>query len=185
MATLGWTTNGATNTNYNAGVEVISNLGGAMPEAGTLDSIHVYSSFSNNDTREAVGIAYSDTAGAPGARIALTAKTFGSSPAWITYTAGSESLSAAQYYAGMQMESAATNLFYDDSISGYNEYSYNGTWNDTTPNPSDPFGGSLTTANRRMSIYITYTPTATTTRGMPFNSGTAFNGGRPLTGIIR
>lgn len=162
MATLGLTTQGATQLDGYTGGMVLGQLP-AMPENGTLNSIHAWMQDANGASQEVELCLYADSSGTPGALLATTGRfdpAVGGTPTEVSNTASYSLVSGAVYWVGFLHEYSVTKHYYDTVASNNMRRNYT----DHTAGLPDPYSGSeLTYTNRQLSAWIDYTAAGGTT----------------------
>lgn len=157
-------------------------------EGGTVDAIWVYAVLAMAGGNQLKGLLFSDSGGAPATLVAASnASSTITATGWNRLTVtGSPAFSAGNFWIGMVANDS--NLDYGEDTSGAGAVMANGTYSFASPGnwPGTDASYSAVLAN----AYVEYTVSGggggATTRGTAFgNRGTAFNGGRPLLGIIR
>lgn len=155
MATFGKTSIGGTGENVSAGFKQVFEH--TLGEDGRVSKLTIY--LQNSVATQAMkGIVYADSAGAPGALIAVTAAyshTSGSPDGWYDLPAfpGGLVLKAGVYHIGIHADTtdAGCKFAWDTNV-------FNRDWSADTysDGPTDPFGAPGGTDNFGGSIYATY-----------------------------
>ena len=159
-ATFGKTTVGASSDTFLADRKRVNRY--ALTTAGSVTKLSIYLAHAASSGQQLLkGLIYSDSAGAPGALLAVSEPlTFTSTSAngWYDMTFSSPvSLAAGNYWIGI-ITGATSGVagFRYDSVSGARDYNAN----TYTSGPTNPFG-SLTTDSEQASLYATYTTAGT------------------------
>lgn len=158
MATLGKTAVGASSSSWPTGYLEVAGPYTAS-ENGTPTSVSLYVAGNVTDANPVRGVIYLDSAGVPGALVALGAAvtvTAGQAAGWITSTISTGSITnGSKYWVGFMPGGGPNGCsFYKDTVGGSARYV-----TVTYPTAPDPFG-SPTTYTDELSAYITYTPAA-------------------------
>lgn len=133
----------------------------ALSEAGDASSVSCYAG-STIPASLTLGI-YNDSSTYPGTLQRDTAGGGVTPSAWNTQDLDSSvSLSVGDYWI-IQNHKNATFLMHYDSVSGFSRYAYTSAYSEGTL-PTPYAAGATQTANRKYSLYATYTPSASVSR---------------------
>jgi hypothetical protein len=149
-----------------------------LTETGTVSKLSAWLETLSGTTQAFRGVIYQDSAGAPGAFVAVTTEFVmpGNTPAgWVDFNFPSPPvLIAATYQIGLWFgQSGGAANYYNDATGTLN-YNTSDTYSSSS-NPVDPFGAP-STAPQLWSLYATYTPVAPTDVMLPSWSRNRFNG---------
>ncbi|HEY4450506.1 MAG TPA: S8 family serine peptidase [Solirubrobacteraceae bacterium] len=161
-ATFGKTTVGASSDTFLADRKRVNRY--SLPTAGSVTKLSIYLAHAASSGQQLLkGVIYGDSAGAPGALLAVSEPiTFTSTSAngWYDMTFSSPvGLAAGNYWIGI-ITGATSGVagFRYDSVSAARDYNAN----TYTSGPSNPFG-SPSTDSEQASLYATYTTATDTT----------------------
>lgn len=150
--TFGDTTNGPDTFPAADGRALLSSF--ALSEAGTVDSIHIYT---GGGTVGLKGLVYTATAATTltSRQVVSTAGSNASTPAWRTLTCASESLAAGNYGIGPVANGGVSDEYYKDASGGNDACMANGTLDYASPPATWP--GNDATYGGQVNAYVTYT----------------------------
>jgi Hypothetical glycosyl hydrolase family 15 len=158
-ASFGKTSVGASAGQFSADRKRVNKY--TLPAAGAVSELSVYLATTANSGQQVLkGVIYADAGGAPGKLLGASAQlTFTSSSAagWyhLTFPAPLQ-LAAGEYWIGEITGGGSGVAGYRyDNVAGARDWNAN----TYTSGPTDPFG-SFTNDNEQISLYATYTPTA-------------------------